>query len=307
MDIDREILHMKLESIAELNVPFIPFIESVSLWHENADKWLARLRARPESTRAIPPVTRDENTGVMVIVEPRDHPHLELVLRMFVHFLAHKGWALLIVHGTSNEERVREITRGWESVSLLNLGVPNLAIDQYNAVMTSAAFWNIMPHDNVLIFQTDTILFSGEGLDRFLEYDYVGAPWYGACPMCFTIHESGGRVCGHLKGQSALHAMAPQLVGNGGLSFRKRSAMLRVLDRFVFGKTPASDEDVFFSLALKELGGRVPSMHDAETFSIEELQPRTFPRDASPAVGGHKFWAYLHPRVCERLFKYVQI
>jgi hypothetical protein len=69
-----------------------------------------------------------------------------------------------------------------------------------------------VPAEHVLIFQTDTFLLN-DTLDAWTQWDYVGAPWGG--PFSETPWMM----------RNLLHR-----VGNGGLSLRRKSAMLKCID-----------------------------------------------------------------------------
>lgn len=82
-----------------------------------------------------------------------------------------------------------------------------LSTETYSALMLSRRFYErFKAYRHILVHQLDAFVFSDE-LDRFcaLPYDYIGAPW---------AHDSADR----------------RIVGNGGFSLRRVSAMLRVLD-----------------------------------------------------------------------------
>lgn len=49
-------------------------------------------------------------------------------------------------------------------------------LHQYNQLMTSEWFWDKLDYDKALIFQNDSGILR-EGIEDFLEYSYVGAPW----------------------------------------------------------------------------------------------------------------------------------
>ena len=91
-------------------------------------------------------------------------------------------------------------------------------IEDYNNLLTSKNFWKQINGENILIFQTDTCLCSKNKhkIYNILKYDYVGAPWKSK--------------------------RMPKMGGNGGLSFRKKSKMLQVCDKYKNG-----NEDNFFS------------------------------------------------------------
>ncbi|GBF97808.1 hypothetical protein Rsub_11334 [Raphidocelis subcapitata] len=153
-----------------------------------------------------------------------------------------------------------------------NVGV---VVGEYNALLLSKAFWHAVAGEHVLIFQLDSALCaaSPHKLDDFLEYDYVGAPWpesYGG-----PDHRPG--------------------CGNGGLSLRRRSAMLRSLERT--GAPTNRNEDLVFCDGLSAIGGRLPTRETARTFAVEMM---FYERP----LGLHKFWQFFTPEQRRHLFDY---
>lgn len=206
-----------------------------------------------------------------VIVEPRKHKAFRFVVRNVLRHLP--GWRVQIFHGTTNGDYVRnifadEIRKG--RVQLAGLPVRNLGATSYNNLLTSLNFWGRVRGENVLVFQTDSmILEGGSGVGAYLQYDYVGAPW----------------------AWSVTRLKVP-LAGNGGFSFRKRSAMqwairnMSVAHRRRFARGTLN-EDVFFARVLtasKQFS--VAPWDVAKTFSVEAVyHPDSF--------GVHKPWAHL--------------
>ena len=80
--------------------------------------------------------------------------------------------------------------------------------------MKSENFYQYIQTETFLIFQTDTLIIEKykETINEFLEYDYVGAPWSETYLPEFGIHEYNA-------------------IGNGGLSLRKKSKMLEILEK----------------------------------------------------------------------------
>lgn len=113
------------------------------------------------------------------------------------------------------------------------------SIDRYNRLLQSFEFWENIKEENILIIQHDSGLLR-HGIEEFYQYDYVGAPW--------KFQEHGG---------------------NGGLSFRKRSAMLKCLHRVA--QIPELNEDVYFSNALKFLNLNLAPRDVCKKFSCETI------------------------------------
>lgn len=192
-----------------------------------------------------------------VIVEGRSHPHLGYVMRNVLHFLD-DSWGLCVVHGSENRTFVEDLVRGWGDVVLIDAGTANIDTEQYNDLLTQPSFWEGLPSETILMFQTDSIL-RRRGIDAFLDFDYVGAPW--------------------------MHALisGEEPVGNGGLSLRKKSAMLRILASHE--RESGLQEDQYFSRWLYHDGCRMPSLTTASLFSTETIfQPES--------LGLHKAWLY---------------
>lgn len=195
-----------------------------------------------------------------IIVEPRCHKALPFVLENFLENLSN-DWNIIIFHGNLNLEYVLDIIntkldKYKDRISLINLHVDNLTSKEYSELfIRKKEFYDHIPTETFLVFQTDTMIFkkNKELLNNFLHYDYVGAPW-----PWYPL-ENGHNV------------------GNGGLSLRKKSKMLEVIEKEtdlsylenLFFNAPTNiPEDVFFSCTTKvELNK--PSFEEAKLFSVE--------------------------------------
>jgi hypothetical protein len=280
-----------------------PFV-GLATWNNHQSKNLHALRTKTLSTSTM----YLEQRGV-VFVEPRKHPSCEYVLRNMRYFLP--TWKIYVVHGTSNEEYLRNICKtisGTEFISCKALNLPNVS---YNTLFTCPEFWKLLPR-YVLIAQTDTLLMkpASEMLETFIQkqYAFVGAPWNYLCNRCKKPISEG---CGHMIDQAVVASMAPDMVGNGGLSFRDCEKMAELCSRYCMETKPCaeiaqqwplpsnrtvvkgtSNEDVFYCKLLFDCQHPRPSRQEALEFAIEQVAPfswTTFP----PALGAHKPWAYL--------------
>lgn len=110
-------------------------------------------------------------------------------------------------------------------------------INDYNKLLCSIDFWKQFETENILIFQHDSMLLR-EGIEDFYVYDYVGASW----------------------------DFEPY-VGNGGLSFRHKSAMIKCLKKLEYNGV--ANEDIYFSNACKVLGLNIAPIEVANKFSCE--------------------------------------
>lgn len=206
--------------------------------------------------------------GCCAIVEPRNHPALALTLRYTRATLP--DWPIFIWHGTSNETFARDAAHGISDVHFVSLKRENLKISHYNKLLTNPKFYQqLAAFSYVLIFQTDALIFpfSPYTIEDFLGFDYVGAPWR--------------------------HHDILNLGGNGGLSLRNISSMIRLLSEHPYG-SPFAPEDVFIC-ALP--GIRLPPRCISERFSTETIvHPCPF--------GTHKPWWNLNPTQLADLISY---
>jgi hypothetical protein len=202
-----------------------------------------------------------------IILEPRKHAALEFVLRNFLDNLQ-PTWAIQIYHGTENELWLKDLLESKFNsprIFIKNLGVANLETSQaYSKILTTRSFIEEIPTETFLVFQTDSMINPKYKniLEKFMNYHYVGAPW----PWV------------HLK------------VGNGGLSLRKRSAMLKIIDTLGLYEGPY--EDQYYSVGCIRIKANVPNWEEAREFSIEQIyHPYSF--------GMHKSWLHQPEKIKE--------
>ena len=165
------------------------------------------------------------------------------------------------------------------------LDVKKFHINVYNWLLTSTDLWdNLSVFDKCLIIQDDGVILR-KGIENFIEYDYVGAPW---------AHAPGNE---YLK-----EHVNPQMVGNGGLSLRSPKLMHEIVKEFqkekktlFFHNINNIPEDVYFAKYCQQKQGKIPSAEVASFFSSEEII-----NDAS--LGFHKVWAYHHPNKTKEFF-----
>jgi hypothetical protein len=185
-----------------------------------------------------------------IIVEPREHKALSFVLKNFLDNLSNE-WNIIVFHGNLNIDFVNNIIDNdlfdhKHRIKLINLNVDNLTRDEYsNMFIYNKEFYGHIPTETFLVFQTDSMIFSKNKnlIHHFLQYDYVGAPWF------WYPRENG------------------QNVGNGGLSLRKKTKMLEIMDKETY-KTNL--EDVFFACTTL-VDVNKPSLEEAKLFSVENI------------------------------------
>lgn len=201
----------------------------------------------------------DSKSCMAVIVEPRNHPALEMVLKNITSTLP-SHWKVMWFHGLLNTSQAAKMKKVYGNrLTLIDTQVFNYCRREYNCLLTSTKFWNRIPAEHILIFQTDTYLLykTPHKLNTFLRYDYVGAPW------------RDGRV------------------GNGGLSLRRKSAMLRLLRRHRNRYIQHEDDWTCAIMRKSKTAFQLAPKSVASGFSIE-----TTMYDPHP-FGIHKAWHYL--------------
>jgi len=138
--------------------------------------------------------------------------------------------------------------------------------EPYSLLLTSEAFWQAFTTDYVLIFQRDSRFCarSRRKLTDFVgRFDYIGAPWA-------PVFAKSAGFC----------------VGNGGLSLRKRSAMLQCIRAGIKERHP---EDVaFVKCLLQDTRYRLPTCVEAANFAVESYHAGVTPVGVHAARGYQK-------------------
>ena len=213
--------------------------------------------------------------GTTYIVETRCHPNLPLVIKNVDQCLP-KDWVIMIFCSKENELYANDIKKQVSGrkiiVKLLNDAITSL--DDYNNLLFSTAFWQQFETENLLGFQVDSWLSieQKELLAEIANYDYVGAPWSERIQRRWNYIPSYG--------------------GNGGVCFSKRSARLNALlyseQERVTGEpfNQVLNEDIWFSHAIKNMGGKLPSRNQSIKWFVESVYSKQ-------PFAVHKPWVYL--------------
>ena len=191
--------------------------------------------------------------GALVIVETRPSFFLPHVVSSAVR--THPTWRLYVFGTPAVHTLLRSCCTNYDDVTHVELqGVgPRMSTEQYSEMLLSARFWETFQEEHVLVFQSDCVLVRGTP-PALMAYD-------------FTI--------------------------NGGLSLRRRSAMLRAV-RLLEAEDPdllGLPEDVAFCAIMQRHPGQfaLPSMQECNAFAIETIG------DPETAVGAHGVDKYYAP------------
>ena len=243
-----------------------------------------------------------------VMFEHRPLKELVYVLRHY-HEVLPNDITIHIFHGTSNRQNLPDI-ESYEAhhgkkreIIYTNTGLGNITREFYNLHMKNISFWrsDLVNYDYVLLFQADTVLCeqnrfkNGEYIATLFDYDYIGAPWLDAG---MTWNSKGRKL--HPKRPKGFPCACLQdrtlprlytVVGNGGLSWRNRRAMVSVIEKFKNAEKPFN-EDLWFACGIKALDNyTIANESIAARFAIETVDDSR--RLDMPPFGLHKTWHYV--------------
>ena len=252
-----------------------------------------------------------KNEKIAVIIEPRQHKGLPVVVRNVLRNLD-ASWSVQIFHGIGNltwlkEELKEELKEG--RIYLTKILVTNLTLLDYNHIMLSVDFWENVIGERVLLFETDSALcdHSAHKIEDFLSYDYIGAPWQPKYQPQFgciiyrsntdsSIHyvvDVADRIEKERFQKSSLEkvfsATLSSGVGNSGLSLRSRKKTLEVLKQYIPVSAMFKEKinDLFYSCVMNYPDSAMvaPTREKAASFSVESVQ-------TDSPFGFHKSWIY---------------
>ncbi|KAL2074162.1 hypothetical protein VTL71DRAFT_7940 [Oculimacula yallundae] len=238
---------------------------------EKGTVWKSRPTTSEGTGLPEPTFNGTASNKAAVIVETRFRTNL---IPLILHYSSVLGpsWPILIYTApesvgmfATSAALARYVKTGHVQVRLLPQTTLLTNSESVNRFMTDPWFWeDLDPIEHVLIFQSDSMLCANaaRSVDDFFEYDMVGAP----------ISKDAG-------------------VGyKGGLSLRKRSTILRVLedydwettqkdgdkfeDQWFFNRmTELQAEEALQGIKSKEEGAiNLPTVETARTFSVETIE-----------------------------------
>lgn len=173
-----------------------------------------------------------------VIIEPRDQSILRWTICNIMHYT---HWPIIVYHSEKNSYLLEGLPIHKKIVIPADFNV-----NDYNQLLVSQGFWLSLP-ENVLIFQTDSFMLRF-GIESFMKYDYIGAPW---SPLNMEIYSISTNI------------------GNGGFSFRKRDKMIQIINEVPYENNLA--EDIYYAQGFQKMGGKLPPMRIHKKFSVEQI------------------------------------
>lgn len=203
-----------------------------------------------------------------IIVEPRCHANLAAVLKNTSCMLPYA--ALTVYHSKENESLIYDILgNDVGNIKMKCFTDGNINRRQYCDLLCDPQFWDDVKSPKALIFQTDSGIRKNSIL-RFMEFDYIGAPW--SWPI---------------RGDEHIY------VGNGGFSLRAPGLMKEICKNFSRDPSyPEKDlgepEDIFFARTIVNVNHAcLPTFEEASAFAVEHN------RHPDP-FGFHQAYAF-HP------------
>lgn len=186
------------------------------------------------------------------------------------------SWDIIISTPTHNQAYYSTFVQNAKFINHPMQYMATFDIEHYNIIMKDHTFWKQLElYNKCLIIQDDAFLLR-KGIDQFMQYDYVGAPWSPT----------------HFENKILASVSNPQMVGNGGFSLRSIPAMLNVTKTCEREKTYLFNndlspipEDVYFAKCCYALNYDIPDAQTASKFACEQVPNKH-------ALGVHKLWAY---------------
>ncbi len=155
-----------------------------------------------------------------VIIEPRsNHPQLESVCRNVMYFLP-DNWNLVIY--SYNEEIVRERLKDIDFI-FYPTTKSSYSLEEYSELMMSSIFWNTIPGNHIIIFQTDSYItrhFTKEWIEQIKYYPFIGSLYH---LQDFSKNPPIYNICSVSNNR--------KYSISGGFSFRNKKAMLDCIER----------------------------------------------------------------------------
>jgi hypothetical protein len=234
-------------------------------------------------------VARNDNRNGVVIIDNRPSMLSVLSLMITLSNLDKNTWTdVHVVCTKASEDFFKKwLPTKWQCNFHVLSSYPSTKFDvqRYSDLLKSPTLWSwLRPCKKCLLVQDDGMVVQ-KGVESYLKYDYVGAPW-------------NKEAFGFMKG-----IVNDEFVGNGGLSLRDVDVMYSVCMNHeadvneLFASLPQRlPEDVFFSKYVAQDGHVICPRDHAEAFAVEQVINWK-------ALGFHKCWPYHETALTCKLFE----
>ena len=162
-----------------------------------------------------------------IIIESRITDLFELVLENFYSKLD-KRWNFIIYTTNNNIKFIKELlnfkfTKDKISTTIINLNIYHISKNNYSKIFLCNEFYKNISTEIFLIFQLDSLLSDKyyKNIYNYMHFDYIGSPFF---------HKNN------------------KYVGCGGLSLRKKSKMIEIINdkNYNTQENKALPEDLYF-------------------------------------------------------------
>ena len=224
------------------------------------------------------PIITQGNKLEAILVEFRVLIHLEFIIKNAILKLGSK-WSFTIVCGNQNRFMIDKIKSNLDrDIKIINLPVENLTREEYSVMLMKSSFYRKFLGKKLLFMQEDSLVFK-QLPEKFLQYDYIGAPFSNKnvgngglslrsknimikiCEKYFDIHNDK-----RMKYASILRKYKPQIEEKYGKKYFNNSNLL-----YIYQLELELIEDYNISKIMREKNiGKVPDWNLAREFSIEK-------------------------------------
>lgn len=223
----------------------------------------------------------EKNDKAVLVVDNRPNPMSVFAALVTLHNLENPAaWDVVVFTSTPAQNYYKSYLPACAKVVPLDvLDEAQFDVATYNEYLKTPNFWNCLAacgYKKVLMVQDDGFIVR-PGVEEFLEFDYVGAPWV-TCPANQEL------------------SVLTNMVGNGGCSLRSVDAMLQIARDYPKDNEPLFNnnvqpiqEDVYFAAHCHtDSRWKIADKDVANEFSSEQILSKK-------SIAFHKIWAYHSP------------
>ena len=263
------------------------------------------------------------NNKVAVIVEPRKHPWLQMIVNNIMSNLGDQ-WNLQIY--SHYPDYIQSLFPNC-TYRIVHIEYDNLTPTNYSGLFRNLDFWNCINEEHILIFQTDSIIMNNRIIDNtLLKYPFVGGIYHYYIDSKSRVSDNyvsrSGliQLINHTDNLIQLHNSPSRHFSiNGGFSLRSKQAMIDCIknisintiinhrkkygmdisyfDYIINNRKEFISEDVFFQNALDILGYELPDIDQCSDF-CENLSYYNF---NSSSTGLHNITPFFVNRFKEEI------
>jgi hypothetical protein len=228
---------------------------------------------------------KTEKNNTVFLIDNRNNPFSVISLYTALSNVEHNKWRFKVYTSKQSDSYYKRHVGHFADVEVLDaLNTRNFDIDVYNDILKDTNFWKNVGGEKALVIQDDGLVLR-KGVEKFLQYDYVGAPW--------VDNQNNAHIKDHISSD---------LVGNGGLSLRDVKKCQLITAKYEQEKYDlfmnnyvAMPEDIYFVMCMNKEKYKIAPSRIAIDFSCEQVINNY-------SVGMHKAWCYHRKEIVDSLF-----